>query len=220
MLKADPKLWQPQLAYLISRHANHLDRWQLGADGSDTFVTDPKMRRAYGRVYQEFAKLVEKPDLAMPWPAWYEPDGELPATVALSVSPQVVLPHQVPLYVQDSDPEAGGLPARAAAARRLRHRPGLRQPYADSGGLSSLASAEHNLSLSLQWLDRDRYGREAQIRDLAQRVVYALSADARRIDLPLPFTVRSGGGRDGFQGAAGTAAGPAHADYDAGRGDV
>jgi len=39
-------------------------------------------------------------------------------------------------------------------------------------------------------LDRQQYGREMQIRDLAQRVIYALAADARRIDLPLPFTVR------------------------------
>ena len=36
----------------------------------------------------------------MPWPAWYELEGQLPATVALSVKPEV-LPSQVPLYVQD-----------------------------------------------------------------------------------------------------------------------
>ena len=30
----DPNQWQPQLAYMISRHANHLDRWQLGRDGA------------------------------------------------------------------------------------------------------------------------------------------------------------------------------------------
>ena len=36
-----PRRWRPQLAYLMARHANHLDRWQLGADGSDAFVTEP-----------------------------------------------------------------------------------------------------------------------------------------------------------------------------------
>jgi hypothetical protein len=89
----------------------------------------------------------------MPWPAWYEFDGRLPATVALSVPP-AVLPHQLPLYMHDIAKHEG-----------------------------------HNLSLTLQLLDRQRYGRELQIRDLAQRVVYALAADARRIDMPLPFTV-------------------------------
>src|SRR5205085_604245 len=75
LLKADKKLWQPQLAYIIARHATHLNRWQLGADGSDAFVTMPQMRQVYDKIYSEFANLIETPDLAMPWPAWYELDG-------------------------------------------------------------------------------------------------------------------------------------------------
>lgn len=149
--------WQPRLAQLVSRHATHLERWQLGDDGSDAFVTDPKMRQVYARLYTEFAQLMQKPDLAMPWPAWYEMEGQLPATVALSVPPSV-LPSQLPLYMQDIARHQG-----------------------------------HNLSLSLQLLDRGQYGREMQIRDLAQRVIYALAADARRIDIPLPFTVARDG---------------------------
>jgi hypothetical protein len=156
LLAADPKFWQPQLAYLISRHANHLDRWQLGDDGSDAFVKEPKMRQVYAKIYSQFAQLIEKPDLAMPWPAWYDLEGELPATIALSVPPSV-LPAQLPLYIQDIN-------ARAAA----------------SGG-------KHILSLSLEPLDAGQYGRDVQIRDLAQRVVYALAGGADRIDLPLPM---------------------------------
>ena len=152
LLTADREAWQPHLAYLVSRHANHLDRWQLGLDNSEAFV-NPTMRRVYARVYREFAALVQKPDLAMPWPAWYELEGEMPATVALSVPPSV-LPSQLPLYIQDLKARRG-----------------------------------HELSLSFQLLDRNQYGREAQIRDLAERVVYALSAGAERIDLPLPFKV-------------------------------
>lgn len=155
LLLADREAWQPNLAYLISRHANHLDRWQLGLDGSDAFV-NPEMRRVYSRVYQEFSALVQRPDLAMPWPAWYELDGQLPATVALSVPPSV-LPSQIPLYIQDLT-----------------------------------GKKRHDLSLSFQLLDREKYGREVQIRDLAERVIYALSAGATRIDLPLPFGVRTG----------------------------
>jgi hypothetical protein len=157
LAKASPDTWRTELAYLVARHANHLDRWQFGADrDSAIFVEKPEMRGVYDLLYKEFAGLMDKPDLAMPWPAWYDLTGKLPATVALSVPPEV-LPAQLPLYMQD-----------------LRGHEG------------------HNLSLSLQLLD-DRYGREVQIRDLAQRVVYALSAGANRIDLPLPFTMRSGG---------------------------
>jgi hypothetical protein len=39
LLKASAEDWQPQLAQLVARHANHLDRWQLGEDVSDAFVT-------------------------------------------------------------------------------------------------------------------------------------------------------------------------------------
>jgi len=157
LLKSNPEDWQTPLAYLVSRHANHLDRWQLGADGSDEFVTNRNMRKVYKMVYDQFAGLVDKPDLAMPWPAWYEMEGELPATVALSVPPSV-LPSEIPLYMEDIKGHEG-----------------------------------HNLSLSMQLLDRQQYGRDMQIQDLAKRVIYALSADAQRIDLPLPFTVHQQG---------------------------
>ncbi|HXE52205.1 MAG TPA: hypothetical protein VN541_04285, partial [Tepidisphaeraceae bacterium] len=152
LLNVPDSVWQPDLAFLVSRHANHLDRWQLGADGSTAFVTDPAMREVYRRVYRQFSALVDKPDLAMPWPAWYELSGRLPATVALDVPPSV-LPSQIPLYVQDLH-----------------------------------AGSDHNLSLTLELLSRSSYGRDVQMRDLAQRVIYALSADAKRIDLPLPLS--------------------------------
>jgi hypothetical protein len=155
LLAAPEQDWQGPLAYLISRHANHLDRWQLGADGSDEFVTNPDMRRVYNMVYKQFATLIQTPDLAMPWPAWYDLQGSLPVTVALSIPPSV-LPQQVPLYMEDLKGRSG-----------------------------------HNLSLSLSVLDRAKYGRAVMIEDFVERVVYALSADATRIDLPLPFTVRT-----------------------------
>jgi alpha-galactosidase-like protein len=163
LLQAPPDAWQPQIAYLISRHANHLDRWQLGADNSDAFVTDLRMRRVYQLVYDQFSQLIHNPDLAMPWPAWYELGKQLPATVAFSVPPQV-LPEQIPLYMRD------------LLAKRTEATPA-------KGG------AEHNFSIALQLLD-ERYSRQIRLRDLAQRVIYCLAGGATRIDLPLPVTVQ------------------------------
>jgi hypothetical protein len=149
--------WRGELSYLVARHANHLERWQFGDDqNAADFLQKPGMRKVYDLLYTEFAKVMVQPDLAMPWPAWYDLTGNLPATVALSISPDI-LPSQIPLYIQDLHGHAG-----------------------------------HNLSLSLQLLD-DRYGREVQIRDLAQRIVYALAGGATRIDLPIPFTVLKDG---------------------------
>jgi hypothetical protein len=145
--------WQAPLEDLLARHASHLDRWQLGADGSDAFVTLSGMRTVYAKVRAEFTTLIQHPDLAMPWPAWYELDpASMPATVALSV-PATVLPPQLPLYTQDLRP----------------------------------AGEHRHLSLSLQLLDREHYGRDVQVRDLAQRVIFALASGADRIDLPAPF---------------------------------
>lgn len=156
LLKAPREIWQPQLAHMIARHAEHLANWQLAADGSDDFVTEPQMRQVYNMLYAEFATLIQHPDLAMPWVAWYEMEGRMPATVALAIPPSI-LPSQLPLYMRD------------------------------------VRGGDSDLSLTLQLLDREQYGRELQIRDLAQRVVYALAANARRIDLPLPFDVRVDG---------------------------
>lgn len=167
LLKADKQVWQPRLAYMLARHATHLHRWQLGADGSDDFATHPPMRQVYDLVFREFAALVEKPDLAMPWPAWYELDGTLPATIALHVKPEV-LPAQVPLYITELS--------------------------SDAGNSASTSERRHDLSIYLEPLDRGQYGREVQIRDLAQRLIYALSAKASRIDLKLPFSVNRDSG--------------------------
>ncbi len=154
ILKAPAETWQPQLSYMISRYSAFLDRWQFGVDDqANEFVSNPAMRRAYQAVYKQFAALMQKPDLAMPWPAFFEPEGDLPPSVALSI-PSEILPEQLPLYINDMRAKAG-----------------------------------QQLSLSLQLLSADRYGREAQLRDYVQRIVYALSAGADRIDLPLPFTV-------------------------------
>lgn len=168
LLTAPRDQWQPQLAQLIARNANHLDRWQLGADGTSEFVRDPAMRQVYDMVYAQFAKLVPYPDLAMPWPAWYELGaGQSVGTVALSV-PTFVLPEQLPLYIRDSGSGFMG--------------------SADAG--APTANGQSRLSLSLQSLDAAKYGRQTRIRDFVERIVYALAAGARRIDVPLPLTLR------------------------------
>lgn len=174
ILRADPKHWQPRLAFLISRHANHLDRWQLGVDGDGAFASDPELRKVYDVIYAQFAKLVQTPDLAMPWPAWYELDGRAPATVSLAVPPMVVLPSQVPLYIGESN--AASMTARdSVPATMPSSLPPMHKP---------------KVSVYLSWLDQDRYGRPERLRDMAQRVIHTLAADADRIDLPLPVTVR------------------------------
>jgi hypothetical protein len=98
--------WRPRLSLLIARHANLLDRWQLGRDGQEEFVTDPAHRQAYDMIYAAFSELVTDPDLAIPWPATFETDRKLPSTIALALLP-AVLPDQVPMYIQDMKDRGG-----------------------------------------------------------------------------------------------------------------
>ncbi len=101
LLTIPAERWQPQLAYLVSSHANHLTQWQLLDDEhAEAMVEDKSLRDVYDRLLAEFRQLVDDPDLAMPWPAWMELDGQLPPTVALSV-PGEILPEQLPLYIAD-----------------------------------------------------------------------------------------------------------------------
>lgn len=150
LLNVAPERWQPQLAYLVSSHANHLTQWQLLDDEqAETMVQDREMRNVYDRLLEEFEQLIDEPDLAMPWPAWVELEGRLPPTISLSV-PGEVLPEQLPLYIAD-----------------------LRRQKSQT------------VSLSLRPIDRAKYGRAAQERDLALRIAYAFAGGADRIDLPL-----------------------------------
>ena len=195
LLTANRQLWQPQLAYLIARHADHLDQWQLGLDGSDVFAQDPQMRKVYSLLYGEFANLVDKPDLAMPWPAWYELNGQAPASIAMFVRPEV-LPSQLPLYISDLKGTLGVASPQAAAPGDPNEALSKSQSKDQSAVPASMVEGRvRNLSLFLEPIDQNKYGREVRIADLAQRIAYALSAGADRIDLKLPFSVQQVGDR-------------------------
>jgi hypothetical protein len=156
LLNAPADAWQTPLAFLISRHANRVDRWQIGEDQSDQFALNPDMRKVYSKVLQQFSNLVDRPDLAMPCPLLYELPNPRPTSLTLSV-PSSILPDEIPLYLQEYQ-----------------------------------AQDSSTITLSLQLLD-GAYTRETRISDLARRVVYAMTSNVPRIDLPLPIVARQQG---------------------------
>jgi hypothetical protein len=155
VLKLKNEEWQSELAFLVSRYANHIEQWQLGPDDDTDFVSNPAARTVYDRVYKEFSQLIADPELAMPWPAWYELAPNAPSTIAFCV-PTSVLPSQMPLYLKD-----------------LKRK------------------SDRSISVSLQPLDRAKYGLQTQVRDLSQRIIYALAAGSTRIDVPAPLSATS-----------------------------
>ena len=154
LLQVPTDRWQPQLAYLIARHATHVDQWQLMPDAdADEIARDPNRRIVFNRVFDEFTKLTGTISLAMPWPAFFDREVGSPGASAIVV-PTDVLPEQIPLYLHDAQ----------------------------------TLSPETQQSVTLRAIPREKYGRPAQLRDLALRVAYGLVGGATKIDLPLPFT--------------------------------
>jgi hypothetical protein len=100
LLSMSPDSWGNPLSFMISRHANRIDRWQLGADDSDQFAVSAQMRIVYAKVYSQFTNLIDKPELAMPCPLEYELPNPAPPSLLLSV-PTSILPAEIPLYLQD-----------------------------------------------------------------------------------------------------------------------
>jgi hypothetical protein len=149
--------WQTPLAFLISRHANRIDRWQIGADDTDEFANSPDMRKVYAKVLHQFAGLIDRPDVAMPCPLMFELPLPNPSSMTLSI-PSSILPAEIPLYLQEYH-----------------------------------GRESQSITLSLALLDTNSYGRDTQIRDMAQRVVYSLASDVPRIDLPLPLVAHQQG---------------------------
>lgn len=60
-------------------------------------------------------------------------------------------------------------------------------------------AAQRRVTVSLASLDQATYGRETRLRDLVQRVAYALSAGAERLELPLPFRDAGTGDRGSIE---------------------
>jgi hypothetical protein len=100
VLNAPSDSWATPLAFLISRHANRVDRWQLGADDTDEFALSADMRKVHAKVVRQFASLVDRPDVAMPCPLLYDLPNPQPSSLTLSVGTSI-LPAEIPLYLQD-----------------------------------------------------------------------------------------------------------------------
>jgi hypothetical protein len=100
VLNAPNDAWATPLAFLISRHANRIDRWQLCGDDSEEFARSGDMRKVYAKVLQQFDSLVDRPDVAMPCPLLYELPDPRPSSITLSV-PSSILPAEIPLYLQE-----------------------------------------------------------------------------------------------------------------------
>jgi hypothetical protein len=161
-------------------------------------VQDGRIRQAYDRVHQEFAHLVQRPEPAMPWPAWFELDSKAPPALSVFINPDII-PSQIPLYLSDLSQHGMGTTAASSgqsAPIGVSASIGASQvPTAATASDQAAAGAGRGgegrpFSVYLVPLDRKKYGRDAQIADFAKRIAYSLAAGAKKIDVPLPYDVQ------------------------------
>lgn len=102
LIRRPADLWRPRLAQLLSRHARRIDGWQLGNDAlAPQFVDRPQLREVYRAMHAEFEQLLMRPNLAVPWSAWFELPEDAPSSINLVIPPEV-LPEQLSLYLKDA----------------------------------------------------------------------------------------------------------------------
>jgi len=104
LLSQDPKLWRPQLAFVLAQYARQIPYWQIGADTRAQKQTwDPRIRSVVDSMHAEFAKLVSQTVLAVPLSSMFQVNQTQVGThhVALGISAAVV-PEHIPAYLEDS----------------------------------------------------------------------------------------------------------------------
>lgn len=180
LLNADPKLWRPSMAQLVTRLADRIDWWELGSpeylfsgavpgteggapsgkNGSG-LPTNPATRQGDARAaalfngtYETLAGLMNQPRLILPWSALVDFDArQFPHAMLDLRLPSVIKPGQIPAYLASFRAEAGGT---------------------GRGGAPEKTSAPRvPLIAHLEGLGEKNYGREDRLADFAQRVVFA-----------------------------------------------
>lgn len=162
----EPSVWKPRLMYLVSRHAQRMDRWQFGRDEAVLLENVPRFRRGFEVTRSAMAELIAPPLLAMPWPATRDLEGsDAPAALALRLPPEIP-PDQLTAWVAGAGEPAGTV----SEGRRV----------------TTLTLVPHTATGGPRVEERAAF-RRLVLRDSFQRLVLAAASDARRIDWPLPY---------------------------------
>jgi hypothetical protein len=169
LLNVDVALWRPAISFLLARHANNVDLWQLtdtpddAGDSRFASGVDPRFAALYARASAEISPLLNRPRLVIPWNALYDFDPKSFPDALLDLRlPAAIKPDQLPAYIKSFK--------TATAA-----------PGADPETTPIL--------LHLDPLPADGpYVRADRLADFAKRLVFARSANPTATLINLPFT--------------------------------
>lgn len=182
LLHADAALWRPYLSFPLTRYANRIDLWQLGApdnpfssiDGAQGPDATDQYARLYERASAELSSLLNRRQLIIPWNALYDFDArQFPSALLDLRLPAIIKPAQIPAYIDNFRQALTPRPATSAPAT----------PAAPLPPPSLLPLFAH-----LDPLDEGSVPHAQRLADFAQRIIMARIAQPRAI----LFDVRPG----------------------------
>jgi hypothetical protein len=118
LLTADAAVWRPYISFALTRYANRIDFWQLGAPdvpfSGSASAFGPELSERYIRLYErafaEMTGLMDRRQLLIPWNALFEFDPKSYPRAVLDLRlPAVIKPGQIPAYL-DNFRQAIGAP--------------------------------------------------------------------------------------------------------------
>jgi len=189
LLNADPVLWRPAMAQLLTRLADRIDLWELGspeiplsgalpgpvqgegqpASGEGALrLSDERSAALFNGTYTAMAGLMSQPKLVIPWNALVDFDPrQFPHAMLDLGLPAVIKPSQIPAYLA-SFREAGLRQPPAAA-------PDARAPARGRAGIDTPGETV-SIIAHLEGLSLRETSRQERLADFAQRIVYARAA--------------------------------------------
>src|SRR5262249_3797154 len=100
ILSSAPEKWRPYLALLIARYADTVAAWQLGRDGDDAFVRDPRSASAGSQVRNEVDGVSSDAEVAAPLSLLHPAARKELSDAFSSVSiPQYIVPKHLPAHL-------------------------------------------------------------------------------------------------------------------------
>lgn len=97
----DADLWRPYLAFGLSRYAQRIGYWQIGSDLTADLMNDRRLHQVLNVLQGQFAALLSKPKVSIPWHGMVLPPRDLTGISTVSVTiPATVPPASTGEYIE------------------------------------------------------------------------------------------------------------------------
>ncbi|HZN35887.1 MAG TPA: hypothetical protein VFB80_18785 [Pirellulaceae bacterium] len=191
---AEPELWQPSVAPVMTRLSLKVRYWQLGNDQDVSFIGYPQLGPKVADIKRRLEEYTQQIHLGLNWRWMYGPPPE-----QLAGGPWSFLSYGVdpPLTAE----EIGAYLQKPAAARAVAQRP--RSALPTSTGPQTARSVRPTFGPRREWsgpqrwmllspLPKGEYPAEVRVRDLVLRMLAAKMHRADAVFVPQPFSDEEG----------------------------